>query len=47
MGVMGTVTIYSVTIYFYFSEYTMWLAWEDSFRTFEWDKAVPVPELAY
>jgi hypothetical protein len=22
-----------------------WLAWRDSFRTFDWSKALPVPEL--
>ncbi|OGZ29592.1 MAG: hypothetical protein A2562_03095 [Candidatus Nealsonbacteria bacterium RIFOXYD1_FULL_39_11] len=24
----------------------VWLAWKDSFRTYDWFKAIPVPELA-
>jgi len=27
-------------------QHPIWLAWQYSFRTFDWSKALPVPELA-
>lgn len=28
------------------TSFWMMLAWKDSFRTFEWEKAIPCPEVA-